>query len=589
MNNQTTNNTKRWALLAASLGLVYVLVRQRQSIWKILCRSPLQLQHKRIEVITSVNESQRILNELKSHCESFKVLGFDCEWITVGGTRRPVALLQLSSYKGLCALFRLCCMKQIPKDLRELLEDDSVIKVGVAPQDDAMKLSHDFGVGVASTLDLRYMAIMSGHPAEGLGKLSQTHLNYVLDKNWRLACSNWEAPQLEAAQLNYAANDALAAVAIFQKLSRDLEPRTFWDWRPPKFEQLRPKIEPFLDVDFTKGFAAGLSKPQTETDSPSSPLTGKAKHKRNKKPQQQQQQVRSLGTLSKAFYDNCVLEAPDGELLCTIDRRKASWYLNQKLGTQISEKPFTVRLNFEPAGRAVGDVGRYYQTPKENQCVVCGRRDAYLRKNVVPREYRKHFPVVMKSHTSHDILLLCPSCHQLSNISDNKIRNKLAATCEAPFGHGEGVSKYHDDQQLRNVKSAGKALLSQSDRMPIQKVAQLQKTILDYYTDTTEITAELLQKAADLECRVANESYCQHGKKVVHMYRDKFGGLVELERLWREHFLHTMQPKFLPELWNVNHNADRLEVRASEGRIDNEDLVVAGLESATSINNVARS
>lgn len=141
----------------------------------------------------------------------------------------------------------------------------------------------------------------------------------------------------------------------------------------------------------------------------------------------------------------------------------------------------------------------------------------------------------------------------------------------------------------RNVKCAGKALLSQSDRMPIQKVAQLQKTILDYYIDTTEITPELLQKAADLECRVANESYCQHGKKVVQMYRDKFGGLVELERLWREHFLHTMQPKFLPELWNVNHNADRLEVRASEGRIDNEDLVVAGLESATSINNVARS
>ncbi|XP_017874797.1 PREDICTED: exonuclease 3'-5' domain-containing protein 2 [Drosophila arizonae] len=595
MSNQTVNtNTKRWALLAASLGLAYVLVRHRQSIWGVLGRSPFQLQHKRIEVISSVNESQRILNELKSHCESFKVIGFDCEWITVGGTRRPVALLQLSSHKGLCALFRLCCMKQIPKDLRELLEDDAVLKVGVAPQDDAMKLSHDYGVGVASTFDLRYMAVMAGHQAEGLGKLSQTHLNTALDKNWRLACSNWEAPQLDSAQLNYAANDALAAVAIFQKLSKDLEPRTFWDWRAPKFEQLRPKLEPFLDVDFTKGFVSGLGK-TLSTGTPTHPLTSKSKHKRNKKHQQsqqqqpQQQQIRNLGTQSKAFYDNCVLEAPDGELLCTIDRRKASWYLNQNLGTQVSEQPFTVRLNFEPAGRAVGDVGRYYQTPKENQCVVCGRRDAYIRKNVVPREYRKHFPVVMKSHTSHDILLLCPSCHQLSNISDNKIRNKLAMTCEAPFGHGEGVSKYHDDQQLRNVKLAGKALLMQSDRMPSQKVAQLQKTILDYYTDVTEITPELLQKAAKLDCRVANEDYCQHGKKVVQVYRDKLGGLVELERLWREHFLHTMQPKFLPKLWNVNHNANRLEVRASEGRIDNEDLVVAGLESVISVKNIARS
>ncbi|KAL7730027.1 hypothetical protein ACLKA6_009317 [Drosophila palustris] len=581
-------NTQRWALIAAGLGLFYVLVRHRHSMLGLLRRKLFlfggsqSLHHKRIEVISSIHESQHILNELKTHCESFKVLGFDCEWITVGGTRRPVALLQLSSHRGLCALFRLCCMKQIPKDLRELLEDEDVIKVGVAPQDDAKKLSHDFGVGVSNTFDLRFMAVMAGHQAEGLGKLAKTHLNFVLDKNWRLACSNWEATQLDAAQLNYAANDALAAVAIFQKLSRDLEPRSFLNWRPIEFHQIRPKIEPFLDVDFTKGYTAGISNNSVSVSS-SHPLTANAKQQKTL-PKNKKQQCRNLGTQSKVFYDNCLLEAPDGELLCTIDRRKASWYLNQNLGTQISEHPFTVRLNFEPAGRAVGDVGRYYQTPKENQCVVCGRRDAYIRKNVVPREYRKHFPVVMKSHTSHDILLLCPNCHQLSNISDNKIRNRLAVSCDAPFKHRDGMVKYHDDQQLRSVKSAGKALLQQVDRIPTEKVAQMQKTILDYYAGEKQITQELLKRAADIDCRVENEDYCQHGKKVVDMYRDKFGGLIELERIWREHFLYTMQPKFLPELWNVNHNADRLEVRASEGRVDNADLVVAGLESVVSCN-----
>lgn len=360
----------------------------------------------------------------------------------MGGSRRPVALLQLSSHKGLCALFRLCSMKQIPTDLRELLEDDNVIKVGVAPQDDAKKLSHDFGVGVSNTFDLRFMAVMAGHKAEGLGKLAKTHLNFVLDKNWRLVCSNWEAPQLEPAQLNYAANDALAAVAIFQKLSQDLEPRSFWDWRKIKFHELRLQIEPFLDVDFSNGFSTALSKDPNKVGLSD---TGKKKKTKTMK----EQQSRNFATQSKVFYDNCLLEAPDGELLCTIDRRKASWYLHQNLGTQISDNPLTVRLNFEPAGRAVGDVGRYYQKPKENRCVVCGRRDAYIRKNVVPREYRKHFPVVMKSHTCHDILLLCPNCHQVSNISDNKIRNKLVVTCSAPFKRSDGMCKYHDDQRLR--------------------------------------------------------------------------------------------------------------------------------------------
>lgn len=67
-------------------------------------------------------------------------------------------------------------------------------------------------------------------------------------------------------------------------------------------------------------------------------------------------------------------------------------YIEKDIGVLISEEPFTVRLKFEPAGRAVGETGKYYQTPKANQCVVCGESENYIRKNVVPREYRKYFP-----------------------------------------------------------------------------------------------------------------------------------------------------------------------------------------------------
>ncbi|KAH8294988.1 hypothetical protein KR018_004907 [Drosophila ironensis] len=569
-------NARKWAIVAAGVGLVYVLVRHRQSMLRRVL--PNMLRDRRVEVINSAQDpaTQRIIAELKQHCQKFRVLGFDCEWITVGGSRRPVALLQISSHEGLCALFRLCHMKQIPRDLRELLEDDGVIKVGVAPQEDAMKLSHDYGVGVASTLDLRFLCVMAGHKPEGLGKLSFTHLKYALDKNWRLACSNWEAKQLEPAQLNYAANDALVAVAIYRKLCGDLEPRHFWDRRAPSDQSLRHKFEPFLDVDFTKGFSLSVAGGGATRNRGA----GVAKPSRLLS---QKQLRRQLGTQSKAFYDNCLLQAPDGELLCTIDRRKATWYLDQNLGTRISQEPFTVRLNFEPAGRAVGEVGRYYQTPKENQCVVCGDREAYIRKNVVPREYRRHFPEVMKSHTSHDVLLLCPRCHQLSNISDLRVKNKLAAQCDAPFKHCDGMVKYHEDQELKRVQSAGRALLQHGDKIPAAKVAAMQQTLLDFFTEYPTVTEDLLRQAADVDYRVENANYCQHGERVVQRYRDQFGGLVELERIWREHFLHTMQPQFLPKLWSVNHNADRLEVRASEGRVDKADLLVAGLEATSKV------
>lgn len=67
-------------------------------------------------------------------------------------------------------------------------------------------------------------------------------------------------------------------------------------------------------------------------------------------------------------------------------------YVDKNIAMIVSEKPFTVRLLFEPSGRAVGEVGEYYKTPKDNKCVCCGRLDSYNRKNIVPREYRKYFP-----------------------------------------------------------------------------------------------------------------------------------------------------------------------------------------------------
>lgn len=67
-------------------------------------------------------------------------------------------------------------------------------------------------------------------------------------------------------------------------------------------------------------------------------------------------------------------------------------YLFRKLGIKVCDNPLTVRLKFEPSGRAVDEVGQYYTQEKANRCVVCGSNKSYIRKNIVPREYRRHFP-----------------------------------------------------------------------------------------------------------------------------------------------------------------------------------------------------
>lgn len=56
---------------------------------------------------------------------------------------------------------------------------------------------------------------------------------------------------------------------------------------------------------------------------------------------------RKIATRQKPLYTNSYLQANDGELLCTIDMKKAMWYVNKNLGEIVNEDPFTVRLKFE--------------------------------------------------------------------------------------------------------------------------------------------------------------------------------------------------------------------------------------------------
>ena len=51
------------------------------------------------------------------------------------------------------------------------------------------------------------------------------------------------------------------------------------------------------------------------------------------------------------MYHNSLLWAPDNQPLCTVDPKKAQWYIDKDLGEKISDDPFIVRLKFEPCGR----------------------------------------------------------------------------------------------------------------------------------------------------------------------------------------------------------------------------------------------
>ena len=124
-----------------------------------------------------------------------------------------------------------------------------------------------------------------------------------------------------------------------------------------------------------------------------------------------------LPTRQTIQYENCRILAPDGTTLCTCGSKKINWYLSKGLAVLEEEEPMTIRLKFEPRGRGHAD-DAYYLSDKENRCCVCGHDGEYLRHSVVPHVYRQHFPPQMKSHLSHDIVLMCVGCHQRCNLVD---------------------------------------------------------------------------------------------------------------------------------------------------------------------------
>ncbi|XP_077295097.1 exonuclease 3'-5' domain-containing protein 2-like [Arctopsyche grandis] len=570
--------------VTGAAGIAFALYKYKQNLlnnFYLRFRNPLKQQ--KIHVINTHDECQSAVQNIIKNCTEHRVLGFDCEWVTKNGTRHPIALLQLASHDGFCALIRLSKIQHVPSELRVLLEDATILKVGVAAIDDAKYLLNDYSVKVNGIIDLRHLATLVSEKPEGLSSLAAKHLNVKMDKDWRIRCSDWESNALSNRQMKYAADDAHVGVELFKvfiyKILRQNYGASWFSNYVKYWKEIETICKQFLNVRFTYKKTAH---PEKGKNINFTDLLSKQQKDSLKNPNKLIKRNYSLMVRSKVVYENCYMQTADGETLCTCDRKKAEWYVEKQLADMVCEDPFTIQLRFEPAGRSVGEVGSFYKNPRKKACVVCGSSHSYLKKNVVPKEYRRFFPAIMKDHSCHDVLLMCLDCHQLSNMRDQLMRTQLANMCNAPIMNSE-QPKIVEDHDIKKLRSAARALLITSSKhnIPAERKLELEKYILKFFPSAEEITEDLLLSACDLEHRTENSLYESHGKIVVDYFIQNPGGLLELEKMWREYFLESMSPQFMPEFWSVTHTKSRLEIRISEGRVDKQDLEIAGIISDT--------
>ncbi|CAM9826112.1 unnamed protein product, partial [Ectocarpus sp. 4 AP-2014] len=159
--------------------------------------------------------------------------GADAEWQVQPDGRGPVATLQIAALRGPSFLFHLqrgssgFTKETFPAPLKALLEDNSIIKTGVAINTDATHIFNDYGVKMANTVDLRVLAVskLVVTSSRTLAGLTACLLGKQLPKD-TVRCSRWGSAHLSDEQRDYAIRDAVASALLYEAIHKNKDPIT---------------------------------------------------------------------------------------------------------------------------------------------------------------------------------------------------------------------------------------------------------------------------------------------------------------------------------------------------------------------------
>ncbi|XP_027767729.1 Werner Syndrome-like exonuclease isoform X2 [Solanum pennellii] len=195
---------------------------------KIVMQYPEMSFKGRVIYSRTINEVEKSAVELLNFVEEKKrkegnvALGFDIEWKPTfrrGVPPGKAAVMQICGDKGNCYVLHII-HSGIPQTLQSLLEDPTVVKVGVCIANDAYKVRQDHNVSVKALEDLSELANkkLDDPKKWSLASLTEKLLAKQLPKPSNIRLGNWEANVLSRDQLHYAATDAFVSWYLYQAL-----------------------------------------------------------------------------------------------------------------------------------------------------------------------------------------------------------------------------------------------------------------------------------------------------------------------------------------------------------------------------------
>jgi len=103
--------------------------------------------------------------------------------------------------------------------LRVLMQSEALLKIGFGLQSDQGQIHAKLGVRLGGVLDLDHLFRQAGYPkSTGVRAAVGIALGQRFHKSKKTTTSNWALAQLSERQVLYAANDAYAALKVFEAL-----------------------------------------------------------------------------------------------------------------------------------------------------------------------------------------------------------------------------------------------------------------------------------------------------------------------------------------------------------------------------------
>jgi hypothetical protein len=265
--------------------------------------------------------------------------------------------------------------------------------------------------------------------------------------------------------------------------------------------------------------------------------------------------------------ENWKVYHPSGRHMFTCGEKKAKWYVDRDLAKEIGKK--MIELTFIPKGNGFEDNEEFGRSIREARCVVSGLEEGLQRHHIVPYCYRTYFPEIFKSKNHHDVVLINHELHSQYEQHANDYKDEIARIYGVKtIGelNAEYTAKLRDAGKdnsilLNTIHSLFKCYGRVNEEVKLEKLSFIAertnipfKTLCNYnYMQLYKIYLylQVLHEKQTYDFKAENRILYDHGYHVVCKL-DSEEKIEEFVKLWRNHFIKIMNPKFMPIGWSVD-------------------------------------